>query len=138
MFDVIAFDGDDTLWHNERSYRDAREHFRLLLNRVGIDLDLDQVESTVTRTEVANIRYFGYGVSSFTLSLIETAVDLTDGRVTSADLRSLVHLAKGMMSEQIDVFDGVRDTLSALASSRTSMPSTLTPGCTPRPKLKKR
>ncbi len=121
MFDVIAFDGDDTLWHNERSYRDAREHFRLLLNRVGIDLDLDQVETTVTRTEVANIRYFGYGVSSFTLSLIETAVDLTDGRVTSADLRSLVHLAKGMMSEQIDVFDGVRDTLSALASSRPLM-----------------
>ena len=80
-------------------------------------LDLDQVETTVTRTEVANIRYFGYGVSSFTLSLIETAVDLTDGRVTSADLRSLVHLAKGMMSEQIDVFDGVRDTLSALVPS---------------------
>ena len=116
VFDLIAFDGDDTLWHNERSYRDAREHFRALLNRVGIDLDVEQVETTITRTEVANIRYFGYGVSSFTLSLIETAVDLTEGRVTSAELRDLVRLAKGMMSEGIDVFDGVRDTLTTLSS----------------------
>jgi putative hydrolase of the HAD superfamily len=115
-FDLIAFDGDDTLWHNERSYRDAREHFRALLNRVGIDLDVEQVETTITRTEVANIRYFGYGVSSFTLSLIETAVELTEGRVTSEELRELVQLAKGMMSEGIDVFDGVRDTLTTLSS----------------------
>ena len=121
VFDLIAFDGDDTLWHNERSYRDAREHFRSLLNRVGIELDVDQVEATVTRTEVANIRYFGYGVSSFTLSLIETAVDVTDGRVTSDQLRSLVQLAKGMMNEQIEVFDGVHDTLATLAKRRPLM-----------------
>ena len=116
MIRLVGFDGDDTLWHNERSYRDAREHFRGLLNRVGIELDADDVETTITNTEVANIRYFGYGVSSFTLSLIETAVDLTDGRVTSAELRDLVQLAKGMMSEAIDVFDGVRETLAAISS----------------------
>ena len=120
-FDLIAFDGDDTLWHNERSYRDAREHFRSLLDRAGVVLDPAQVEATVTRTEVANIRYFGYGVSSFTLSLIETAVDLTDGRVSSEDLRGLVHLAKGMMSEHIEVFDGVRPTLAALSTTRPLM-----------------
>jgi putative hydrolase of the HAD superfamily len=56
-FDLIAFDGDDTLWHNERSYRDAREHFRVLLSRVGLDLDADQLETTITQVEVANIRY---------------------------------------------------------------------------------
>ena len=121
MFDLIAFDGDDTLWHNERSYRDAREHFRSLMEKVGVELDIDEVEATVTRTEVANIRYFGYGVSSFTLSLIETAVDLTGGRVSGDDLRSLVHLAKGMMSEHIEVFDGVRPTPAALSTSRPLM-----------------
>lgn len=54
-FDLIAFDADDTLWHNERSYRDAREQFRLLLAGAGVDLDEKDVEACVNRTELANL-----------------------------------------------------------------------------------
>ena len=118
---VIAFDGDDTLWHNERSYRDGRERFRRLLADAGVHLDSHEIEARVNATERANIAYFGYGVSSFTLSLIETAVALTDGRVSSAGLHSLIDLAKEMMSETVEVFPGVADTLAALASARPLM-----------------
>ena len=116
-FDLMAFDGDDTLWHNERSYRDARERFRRLLASAGIDLDEAAVEDSVNRTELANLEYFGYGVSSFALSLIETAVELTDGRITGRDLRELVDLARQMVSEEIELFDDARETLASLAAS---------------------
>ena len=70
-FDLIAFDGDDTLWHNERSYRDGRERFRRLMADAGVHLSTDEIEACVNRTELANLPFYGYGVSSFVLSLID-------------------------------------------------------------------
>jgi putative hydrolase of the HAD superfamily len=116
-FDLIAFDGDDTLWHNERSYRDGRERFRQLLAGAGVVLNPDAIEDAVNRTELANLDYYGYGVSSFALSLIETAIDLTGGRIAGAELREIVALAKRMLAENVEVFPGVRELLPRLASS---------------------
>src|SRR5690349_16161400 len=98
-FDLIAFDGDDTLWHNERSYRRARDRFRRLLADAGVVLCEEDIETHVNRTEVRNIEVYGYGVSSFVLSLIETAIELTDGRVGGGDMRDLIALAKEMLTE---------------------------------------
>jgi putative hydrolase of the HAD superfamily len=116
-FDLIAFDGDDTLWHNERSYRDGRERFRRLLTKTGIVLDIDEIEAAVHRTELVNLDYFGYGVSSFALSLIETAIELTGGRISGADLREVTDLAKEMMTEEIELFVYAREVLTTLAAS---------------------
>lgn len=116
-FDLIAFDGDDTLWHNERSYREGRERFQRLLASAGVSLSEDEVEARVNRTELANIDYYGYGVSSFVLSLIETAIDLTGGQVSGRELQGLVELAKQMLSEEIELFPSARDTVDALASA---------------------
>jgi putative hydrolase of the HAD superfamily len=116
-FDVVAFDADDTLWHNERSYRDGRERFRRILARAGVELDDADIEARVTRTEVANIEYFGYGVSSFALSLIETAIDATGGRIAAGDLHALIDLARQMLTEEIELFEGVAETMAALSSS---------------------
>jgi putative hydrolase of the HAD superfamily len=115
-FDLIAFDGDDTLWHNERSYRDGREQFRRLLAGAGVDLSADEVEAHVNRTELANLAFFGYGVSSFVLSLIETAIDLTGGRISGADLRGAIALAKDMLTEDIELFPSAHETLTTLAA----------------------
>jgi putative hydrolase of the HAD superfamily len=115
--DLIAFDGDDTLWHNERSYRDGRERFRQLLARAGVVLTAEDIEACVNRTEVANIDVYGYGVSSFALSLIETAIGLTEGRITGADLHGIVELAKGMLTENVELFPGAHDVLTRLAAS---------------------
>jgi len=115
--DLIAFDGDDTLWHNERSYRDGRERFRRLLADAGVVLGVDEIEARVNQTELANLEYYGYGVSSFVLSLIETAIDLTDGRITGDDLRGMIELARHMLTEEIELFPRVREVLTTLASS---------------------
>jgi putative hydrolase of the HAD superfamily len=119
--DLIAFDGDDTLWHNERSYRRARERFRQLLESAGVKVSDDEIEERVNRTEVENIDYYGYGVSSFTLSLIETAIGLTDGRVTGGDLAGLIEIAKEMLTEDIELFDSARDAVVALSASHPLM-----------------
>ena len=111
-FDLIAFDGDDTLWHNERSYREGRRRFQRLLADAGVGLDDRQIDEAVARTEIANLSLFGYGVSSFALSLIETAVDLTGGRVPGADLKRVIAIARDMLSEQIEVFADARDSRS--------------------------
>ena len=116
-FDVIAFDGDDTLWHNERSYRAGREQFQRMLADAGVRLSLDAIERRVTRAEVANIRYFGYGVSSFVLSLIETAIEVTGGRVTGRSLRHMIDLAQQMVTEQIEIFETAHDVLSQLSAT---------------------
>jgi putative hydrolase of the HAD superfamily len=117
QLDLIAFDGDDTLWHNERSYREARERFRRLLARAGVVLTSQEIEESVNRTEVANLAYYGYGVSSFVMSLAETAIDLTDGRIAGGDLRDLIELAKQMLTEEIELFPGAQQTLMTLAAT---------------------
>ena len=114
--DLVAFDADDTLWHNERSYRDAREQFCRMLNGAGVALTLDAIDVHINRTEVANLQHYGYGVSSFVLSLIETALDLTEGRISGGDLRGVIELAKAMHTEEIELFPGVRDLLTWLAA----------------------
>lgn len=115
FFDLIAFDADDTLWHNERSYQDVRARFRRLLNAAGLQLPEDELEARISRIELANLEYFGYGVTSFALSLIETAIDLTGGRVQAGELRPIIEMARQMIAEQIELFAGARETLAALA-----------------------
>jgi len=117
QLDLVAFDGDDTLWHNERSYREARERFRRLVARAGVVLSSQQIEECVNRTEVANLAFYGYGVSSFVLSLAETAIDLTGGRISGGDLRDLIDLAKQMLTEEIELFPGTEETLGTLAAT---------------------
>jgi len=115
--DLIAFDGDDTLWHNERSYREGRQRFGRLLAAAGVVLTAEEIEARVNQTELANIEVYGYGVSSFVLSLIETAIGLTDGRITGSDLRGIVELAKHMLTEEIELFPAVREVLTTLTAS---------------------
>jgi len=116
-FDLIAFDADDTLWHNERSYRDARQQFCRVLAAAGVTDDEEAIEAHVNRVEIANLDFYGYGVSSFALSLIETAVDLSGGRITGDGIREIVALSKDMLQEPIEIFPRVRDVLAALAGS---------------------
>ena len=116
-FDLIAFDGDDTLWHNERSYRDGRERFRRVLAAAGVLLTEDEIEERVNRMEVQNLAYYGYGISSFILSLIETAIELTDGRVSGQQLGELIALARQMITADIELFPGAAEALASLAAS---------------------
>jgi putative hydrolase of the HAD superfamily len=118
-FDLIGFDGDDTLWHNERSYRLGRDRFHEMLAAAGVELSEEDIDDHVNRTELQNLSHYGYGVSSFVLSLIETAIDLTGGRVTGGDLRTLIDLAKQMLTEAVELFESAREAVMALAETHT-------------------
>jgi putative hydrolase of the HAD superfamily len=117
LFDLIAFDGDDTLWHNERCYRAGRDRFHRLMAAAGVGVSSEEVDVRINRTELRNIQYYGYGVSSFILSLIETAIALTGSRVAGSDLQELIDLAKQMLTEEIELFDGAREAVTILAAS---------------------
>jgi putative hydrolase of the HAD superfamily len=119
MFDLIAFDADDTLWHNERLYLEARLKFRQILQAhlVGTHHVPDTVDDIIQETEMRNLPYFGFGVMSFILSLIETAIQLTNGRVTGNEIKGLLDIAKEMLSAEVELFDQAEETLAALSSS---------------------
>ena len=76
-----------------------------------------EIDERVNRIEVQNLRYYGYGVSSFVLSLIEAAIEITGGRMPSGDLRELIDLAKQMLTEEIELFAGAGEAVRALAVS---------------------
>ncbi len=114
MFDIIAFDADDTLWHNESLYSATQTKLAHLLAPYlnGVD-----VEQQLYETEIRNIPYFGYGIKSFTLSMIETAIALTEGRVTSVDIQKIVTFAKDMIDTPTQLLEGVAEVVEELAAS---------------------
>ncbi|MCJ7717177.1 MAG: HAD family hydrolase [Anaerolineales bacterium] len=112
MFDWIAFDADDTLWKNEEIYLQGRDVFLDILSGYNINQnDLDKIDEF----EVENIQYFGYGVMSFVLSMIEMAIELTGESIHPADIQKLIELAKNMLTAEVEVFDGVSLLLKKLS-----------------------
>jgi putative hydrolase of the HAD superfamily len=113
VLDVIAFDADDTLWHNERLYIDAQTKFTRLLAAYH---PAEWVNERLNQTEARNIEHFGYGIKSFALSMIETAVELTEGRISGRDIQAIVDLAKEMLNSPVELLPYVKETILALAA----------------------
>lgn len=113
-FDLIAFDADDTLWHNERLYVKAQARFAELLSHYHSP---EWVNARIYRAETQNIQHFGYGIKAFTLSLIETAVELTEGRITGKDVQTLIDQAKEMINAEVELLDHAADTVAHLAKT---------------------
>lgn len=109
----IAFDADDTLWENEKVYRQARTRFLEILSHYNLK---DGVEDHVHQVEVGNLPYYGYGVMSFILSLIETGVTLTEGEIHGEHVQEMLSLGKEMLSTTPEVFPGVPEMLDHLSS----------------------
>ena len=111
MIRVIAFDADDTLWHNEAYFRDAEASFRRMLAAYH---DETWIQERLFATEMRNLRHFGYGIKSFVLSMIETAIELTEGQVTGSEIQAIVDLGKEMLAHPTEPLPQVRETLMAL------------------------
>ena len=111
--EVLGLDGDDTLWRNEEYFADTQRAFRALLaSYVGDDIDLDD---RMNATERANLELFGYGVKGFTLSLIETAIEASGGRIAAADVQQLLDLGKALLRRPVALLEGVAETVPVLA-----------------------
>ena len=118
MIDVIAFDADDTLWHNEPLFLDTKNKFQKLLAAYHPP---EWTEQRLYETEMRNLEHFGYGIKSFALSMIETAVELTEGRISGSDVQQIIDLAKAMLDTPIHLLDGVEETITTLAAKRPLM-----------------
>jgi putative hydrolase of the HAD superfamily len=114
MISVIGFDADDTLWHNESIFEANHDRFCALLSKYH---DAKTVATTLYATEVRNLGLYGYGVKGFALSAIECAIELTHGRISADELREIVVFAKEMLAHPVELLEGVRETVEALASS---------------------
>ncbi len=112
MIEVIAFDADDTLWDNERLYVAAKQEFVSLLSECA---EPTFCAERLEQIEGHNVRYYGYGIKSFVLSMIEAALELTERRVAAEKIASILGFAKRMLAAEVQVIDGVAETLAALA-----------------------
>ncbi len=108
---TIGFDADDTLWHNERVFRLTEQRFAALL---GDHAPAEDVSRRLLEAERRNLRLYGYGIKGFTLSMIETALEVTGGKVPAAAIREILDAGRDMMSHPVEVFPQVRETLEAL------------------------
>ncbi len=108
----MGLDGDDTLWQNETRFQLTQTALRDLLRRHVPDADVD---AHLAEVEMRNLRIYGYGVKAFTLSMIETAIELTDRRIPAADLEVIVGWGQKMLSAPTELLDGVEAALQDLS-----------------------
>ena len=118
MFKLIAFDADDTLWYTERLYVDAQARLKQVLSHYLVD---EQMDERLYQTEMRNLAHFGYGIKAFALSMIETSIELTDGRITASDIRGIIDTAREMLVADVELIDHVAETLTSLASTHPLM-----------------
>ncbi|WP_042696078.1 HAD family hydrolase [Azospirillum sp. B506] len=112
QFEVIGFDGDDTLWHNESLFSMTQDRFRALLAHAA---DPNVLDRRLLEAERANLRVYGYGIKGFVLSMIETAITVTDGNVPARDLQSLIDFGKAMLEHPVELLPGVQEVMETLA-----------------------
>jgi putative hydrolase of the HAD superfamily len=115
MIGLVGFDGDDTLWHSEGYYQVVHDEFERILGQY-LDLADARVHERLLATEKANIRLFGYGAKGMTLSMIETAIELTGERIVARDLHRLVELGKQVLEHPVELLPGIRAAVEAVAS----------------------
>jgi len=109
--DAIAFDADDTLWHTESLFQTTQKRLEEILDQYAPH---DEVAAHLHETETKNIGLFGYGIKGFTLSMIETAIELSGRKVSAADIHEIVMMGKSMLDSPLELMDGVEDVLDQL------------------------
>lgn len=114
MIDVVALDGDDTLWHSEHLFVDTQDRFRDLV-RPYVDVDDAELDARLLDVERRNLPLFGYGVKAFTLSLVETAIEVTEGRIPGRELQSVLELGKVLLDHPVELLEGVQEAVEGLS-----------------------
>ena len=107
--DLICLDADDTLWHNMRFF-DVAE--RAIVAMLAPFADAGAAREAMAAAEIRNLSLYGYGAKSFTLSMIETALEFG---ADAATIRAILHAGRELLAHPVELFDGIADTLAALA-----------------------
>ncbi|MEO6488949.1 MAG: HAD family hydrolase [Ferruginibacter sp.] len=110
---AIAFDADDTLWVNEPYFQETEKKFIGLLEDF---LPQHSIENELYKTEMNNLGLYGYGVKSFILSMIETAIRITEKSANLVVVEKVIGFGKELLEKPIELIDGVEDVLKALTA----------------------
>lgn len=108
---VIGFDADDTLWVNETYFRKTEERFAELLEGYETKNKIDQ---ELFKMEMKNLELYGYGIKGFVLSMIESALDLSNSDVSSQTISEILNLGKKMIDHPVELLDGIEEVLKKL------------------------
>ena len=114
--ELVGFDADDTLWRSEDYFHAAQDEFEGIIGRY-VDLADLRMRERLYAVEKGNIAVFGYGVKGMALSMVEAAVDITDGRIAARDLHRIVQIAKDMLRHPVELLPGVREAVEAVAAA---------------------
>lgn len=109
---VIGFDADDTLWVNETYFREAEEEFARLLSEFETPNKIDQ---ELFKMEIGNLPLYGYGVKAFTLSMVESALELSNYTISNKTIEKIVNIGKDMLNKPVELLDGVEEVLQQLS-----------------------
>lgn len=113
MLTTIGFDADDTLWQNEAYFRLTQDRF---LQALVDHADPVHLRERLEAAERRNLAYYGFGVKGFTLSMIETAVEVTEGRVPASVIADLIALGRELLEHPMELLPHARATVTALAA----------------------
>jgi putative hydrolase of the HAD superfamily len=108
---ILAFDADDTLWVNEPIFVNTQDRCKELLSQY---IQPEKMDEKLYATEMKNLRLFGYGVKGFMLSMIETAIELSEGKITGSEIQKIVDLGKDMLGHPIQLLPNVKETIEQL------------------------
>ncbi len=108
---IIAFDADDTLWVNETYFREAEHKFANVLASYETENKTDQ---ELLKKEIDNLHLYGYGIKGFTLSMIESALELSNYKIKQSKLLDIINIGKDMLEKPIELLDGVEETIKKL------------------------
>ena len=109
---VVGFDADDTLWVNETYVREAEEKFATLLENYETKNKVDQ---ELFKMEMNNLELYGYGIKGFMLSMIESAMELSNNNVPPETITQILNLGKEMITRPVELLQGVEEVLQKLA-----------------------
>ncbi|MBN1207432.1 MAG: HAD family hydrolase [Myxococcaceae bacterium] len=109
---AIGFDADDTLWQNEHFFRMTEGRFAALL---ADHAEASHLTARLLEAEKRNLQHYGFGIKGFTLSMIETAIEVTEGRVPASVIREILEAGREMLSHPVETLPHVRETLERLA-----------------------
>ena len=112
---TVGFDADDTLWQNEQYYRITQQRFADLLRDYA---EPDHLFDRLLSAEKRNLGHYGFGIKGFVLSMIETAIDVTEDRVPATVIRELIAAGQDMLQHPIELLPHAREAVEAMAADR--------------------
>jgi putative hydrolase of the HAD superfamily len=109
---VIAFDADDTLWVNETYFREVEHEFARLLSSFETE---NKINQELFKMEIDNLELYGYGIKGFVLSMIESAIKLSNHKIPNEAITKIINFGKEMLEKPIELLDGVEEVLKYLS-----------------------